>query len=86
MSCYRSVLGTVQLPTPRDRRSIKLNRCRCVSSDRIARSVFGTPRDVALRVALPIRFPESGSCAGERRGANEGERSQRQNAARGGRA
>jgi len=25
--------------------------------------------DVALRVALPIRFPESGSCAGERRGA-----------------
>jgi hypothetical protein len=25
--------------------------------------------DVALRVALPIRFPESGSSAGERRGA-----------------
>lgn len=25
--------------------------------------------DVALRVALPIRFPELGSCAGERWGA-----------------
>jgi hypothetical protein len=25
--------------------------------------------DVALGVALPIRFPESGSCAGERCGA-----------------
>lgn len=85
MPCFRTVLRTVRLPTPRDRQSRGLNRCGCVSSDRIARPVFGTPQDVALCVALPIGSPESDSCAGERRDANEIERLQRQNAARGGR-
>ena len=40
--------------------------------------------DVAFRVALPIRFPESRSCAGERCCATRGEWWQRQSAARGG--
>ena len=39
--------------------------------------------EVALRVALPIRLPESGSGAGERCDASRGERWQRHNAARG---